>query len=86
MERYGFAPYTPPAKNCESERALRMITACRNKRELEKMRKALPYMRIHFSNRDKVLEAIEARQGQIRRGTRRPKPVKAKVVGWKQPF
>jgi len=86
LARYGIKPYTPEGKNCESERALRMIAACRNKKELEKMRKALPYMRIHFTNRDKVMKAIEARQSQIRRGTRKPNPVKAKVVGWKQPF
>jgi hypothetical protein len=76
----------PNDKNCESERVLRMVAACRTKRELDKVRASLPHMRIHFTNRQKVIDAIEARRSQIKRGTRKPVEVKATVPPWEKPF
>lgn len=86
LEERRVRSFKPEARNCESERALRMIANCRNKNELAQVEAALPYLRIHFTNRKKVLDAIESRRKQIKRGTRKPNPVRVKAAGWEQPF
>jgi len=77
---------TPDAKGCESVRARRMISACKDERDLEKMKVALPYMRIHFSNRDDVEIAIKKRARQIKNGSKSKRQPKIKAAGWTQPF
>jgi ribonuclease D len=78
---------TPVVKGCESARAKRMISACRNKRELDKLVEALPFMRLHFSNRASVRNAASARARALKNNTKKAKyPAKVQVAGWRQPF
>ena len=76
----------PDPKGCESARALRMIGACRTSAELDKLVKALPYMRIHFTNRERVQAALVDRHAELAAGLPAPRPVKVRVAEWEQPF
>jgi hypothetical protein len=80
-------PVPPADRGCESARARRMIAACRNQRELDKLVAALPFMRIHFSNRKSLKNAVRARSRQFKDNSKKDKyPARVQVAGWRQPF
>jgi hypothetical protein len=70
----------------EAERVIRMIRAARSKTELAAVQAALPHMRIHFHNADRVKRSLARAKGRLTRGKKPDMPVKVQIAGWRRPF
>lgn len=73
-------------RNCESERATRMIKASQTLTELARVEDALTNMRIHHSNRTRVIRALRRTRRKLERGEGPTRPLKVRVASWRQPF